>query len=114
MKDPFALPGMDPYTGKIGLPKTELLHNKLMEMTHRAHKNERLVIELLAETKTLITVQRRALASLCELHTKTGMIEFWGESDEMPEFIHHPVTNAKSDISHTLSRLREWEEKLKT
>lgn len=113
------LPGSDSFIGKAAPPapkkdppKPELLHAKLMEMTTRAHKNEKLVFEFIKEREVLDKVLVRALASLDELHCKTGMIEFWGESDEMPKFIHHPVVHAKSDISHVLSRLREWKEKM--
>lgn len=65
-----------------------------------------------AEIATMCVILRRALASLYELHPKTGMIEFWGECDDMPLFIHHPVKRAEADIAAVLSTLRDWEEQL--
>jgi hypothetical protein len=54
------------------------------------------------EIATVRMILTRALKRLYELHPKTGAIEFWGESDEMPKFIHHPVAKAKADISHVI------------
>ena len=115
----MALPkGSDKFIGKAAppepkeTPNPELLHKKLIEMTQRAHKAEAHVVGFLGEVDTLLTVLRRALGSLYELDTKAGMIEFWGESDEMPKFIHHPVKNAEADIAHVCSRLREHKEKM--
>lgn len=110
----MAVPRASKFIGKAAPPepKVELLHAKLLEMTRRAHKAEKLIFEFIKEREVLDTILVRALYSLDELDFKTGVIEFWGESDEMPKFIHHPVSHARSDINHTLSRLRRWKEKM--